>query len=167
MNPTELSRYLREGSDPTLRRRRWVVGLSAVGSTAGLLVSLYQTGIIKHLPDPPGPFDSDRVDASEYAYSRFSSPDGPMMVALYAVTALLAGAGGPERAERAPWLPIALAVKTLYDTGTAVELAREEWKENRALCAYCQAATLASLASVAFALPEALRAGKNLLGRAS
>jgi len=167
VNPTELSRYLREGSDPTLRRRRWVVGLSMVGVTAGQLVSLYQTGVIKHLPDPPGPFDSNRVDASEYAYSRFSSPDGPLMVALYGLTALLAGAGGPERAERAPWLPITLALKTLYDTGTALELAREEWKENRAFCAYCQAATLASAASVALALPEALRAARHLLGRAS
>jgi len=116
-------------------KRRWVVGLSMVGVAAGQLVSLYQTGIIKHLPDPPGPFDSDRVDASEYAYSRFSAPDGPLMVTLYGLTAFLAS--GPNRAEKAPWLPVALAVKALYDLGTAVELAREEWKENRAFCAYC------------------------------
>jgi hypothetical protein len=101
------------------------------------------------------------VDASEYAYSRFSAPDGPLMVTLYGLRASLAGAGGPERAEKAPWLPIAMAVKTLY------ELAREEWKENRAFCAHCQTATLASLASVGFALPEAIRSGKHLLGRGS
>ena len=70
MNPTALSRYLRGGDDPDLRRRRWLVGLSLLGTTAGGLVGLYQTGIIKHLPDPPprgrsGLFDSDRVDASE------------------------------------------------------------------------------------------------------
>jgi len=45
-----------------------------------------------------------------------------------------------------------------------VKLAREEWQENRAFCAYCQTATLASFASAAFALPEAARAVRHLLG---
>lgn len=167
MDPTRLSEYLREGDDPELRRRRWVIGLSVLGTTAGQLVALYQTGIIKHLPDPPsgGLFDSDRVDASEYAYSRFSSPDAPLMIITYGVTAWLAGAGGPDRPRNAPWLPIAMAAKTLYDAATTVKLAREEWQDNRAFCAYCQTATLASFASVAFALPEAVRATRRLLGR--
>lgn len=167
MDPTRLSEYLREGDDPELRRRRWVIGLSVLGTTAGQLVALYQTGIIKHLPDPPsgGLFDSDRVDASEYAYSRFSSPDAPLMIITYGVTAWLAGAGGPDRPRNAPWLPIAMAAKTLYDAATTVKLALEEWQENRAFCAYCQTATLASFASVAFALPEAVRATRRLLGR--
>jgi hypothetical protein len=167
LDPTRLSEYLREGDDPELRRRRWVIGLSVLGTTAGQLVALYQTGIIKHLPDPPsgGLFDSDRVDASEYAYSRFSSPDAPLMIITYGVTAWLAGAGGPDRPRNAPWLPIAMAAKTLYDAATTVKLAREEWQDNRAFCAYCQTATLASFASVAFALPEAVRATRRLLGR--
>jgi len=38
----------------------------------------------------------------------------------------------------------------------------EEWKDNRALCAYCQAATLVSLASFVLALPEAGRALRAL-----
>ena len=147
-----------------------MVGLSLLGTTAGQLVGLYQTGIIKHLPDPPprglwGLFDSDRTDASEYAYSRFDSPDAPLMIVTYGVTAWLAAAGGPDRPRTKPWLPLALAAKTLYDAATTVKLACEEWKENRAICAYCQTATLASFASVAFALPEAVGAARNLLGR--
>ena len=166
MDPTRLSQYLRRGDDPELRRRRWVIGLSVLGTTAGQLVALYQTGIIRHLPDPPsgGLFDSDRVDASEYAYRRFSSPDAPLMIITYGVTAWLAGAGGPDRPRNAPWLPMAMAAKTLYDAATTVKLAREEWQEHRAFCAYCQTATLASYASVAFALPEAVRATRHLLG---
>ncbi len=36
----------------------------------GQVVSLYQTGVISHLPDPPLPvFDADKVDASDYATS--------------------------------------------------------------------------------------------------
>ena len=170
MDATQLSRYLREGDDPDLRRRRWVIGLSILGMTAGQLVGLYQTGIIKHLPDPPprglwGLFDSDRVDASEYAYSRFNSPDAPLMILTYATTAWLAAAGGPDRPRSSPWLPIALAAKTLYDAATTVKLAQEEWAQNRAFCAYCQAATLASFASVAFAMPEARKAARHLFGR--
>ncbi len=105
------------------------------------------------------------MDASEYAYSRFSSPDAPLMTITYGVTTWLAGAGGPDRPRNAPWLPIAMAAKTLYDAATTVKLAREEWQENRAFCAYCQTATLASFASVALALPEAVRATRHLLGR--
>ena len=98
-SPSELSRYLRTASDPTLRRRRWIVGLSLLGAGVGQVVGAYQTGILRHLPDPPvGPFDSDRVDASDHAYRRASSPDGLMMVLTYAVTAWLAGAGGQDRA---------------------------------------------------------------------
>lgn len=164
MEPRALSRYLREGDDAELTRRRWVVGLSMLGVAAGQVVSLYQTGIVKHLPDPPGPFDSDRVDASEYAYKRADSPDGLAMTVSYALTALLAGTGGPDRPRTHPLLPMVMAAKTLYDTGLAVELGREEWNDNKALCAYCQAATLASAASLALALPEAIRAAKTYFG---
>jgi len=84
------------------------------------------------------------------------------MVASYAVTAWLAAAGGKDRAEQLPFVPIALGLKTVYDTAIALELAREEWCDNRALCEYCQVATLASAASVALVVPEALRAVRAL-----
>ncbi len=130
------------------------------------IVSFYQTGIVRRLPDPPLPgFDSDRVDASDYAYSRFNSPDGPIMLASYAVTAWLAAAGGKDRARERPVLPIAMALKILGDAAVAVELGREEWQENKALCAYCQVATLCSLVSVALALPETRRAIRTMRGR--
>lgn len=163
--PAQLSHELREDTSPDLTRRRWVIGLSIVGTVAAQIVALYQTGIVKRLPDPPvGPFDSEKVDASDYAYKRLQTPDGFLMLGTYAVTAALAAAGGKDRATEQPWLPIAAAAKTLYDAATTVVLGREEWAENKALCAYCQAATLASFASAALTLPEALRAARHLLG---
>lgn len=57
-----------------------------------------------------------------------------------------------------------MAAKTFYDVATTVRLAGEEWKENRAFCAYCQTATLASFASAALALPEAKEAARNFFG---
>jgi hypothetical protein len=165
-SPSRLSRQLRLGDSPDLGRRRKVIGLSMVGATAGILVSLYQTGILRHLPDPPfGPFDSDRVDASDYAYERARTPDGLAMLVTYGVTALLAGAGGEDRARTLPWLPLALAAKVASDVATNVKLAKEEWDENGAFCAYCQAANLASLASVPFVIPEARKALRHLFNR--
>lgn len=162
-SPSQLSRYLRTATDPEVRRRRWVVGLSLLGAGMGQVVGAYQTGILRHLPDPPvGLFDSDRVDASDYAYRRASSPDGLIMVLTYAVTAWLAGAGGQDRARHRPVLPLLMTAKVAADVVTDVALAREEWRDNRALCAWCQAATGMSIASLALALPEARRAWRHL-----
>jgi len=127
MNPKQLSQELREGKDPNMTRRRAIIGLSMLGGSMGQIVTLYQTGIVSHLPDPPVPlFDADRVDASNYAYSRFNSPDGPIMILNYAITAWLAAAGGLNRARLNPALPIAMGVKLLLDGVVNVKLAREE-----------------------------------------
>ena len=138
-----------------------------VGAAAGIVVSLYQTGVIHHLPDPPsgGLFDSDKVDASTYAYKRAQTPDGLAMLVTYGVTALLAGAGGEDRARTMPWLPVALAAKVASDVATNWMLAREEWAENKALCAYCQAANVASMLSLPLVVPEARKALGQLFRR--
>lgn len=166
MDPQQLSLELREGHNPDLERRRWIIGLSMLGSTMAQIVTAYQTGIVDSLPDLPIPFvDSDRVDASKYAYSRFNSPDGPIMLLNYSITAWLAAAGGQNRARENPILPIAMGIKILIDAVAAAELAREEWNENKAFCEYCQVATLCSFASLALAAPEVLTAVRTLLGQ--
>jgi hypothetical protein len=167
MEPKQLSEELRQGKNPHMSRRRAIIGLSMLGGSMGQLVTLYQTGIISHLPDPPGQelFDADRVDASNYAYNKFNSPDGPIMVANYAITAWLAAAGGIDRARRNPLLPIAMGIKLVLDGVTNVELAREEWSENKAFCEYCQVATLCTFASIVLAAPEIVTAIRSLLGR--
>ncbi|QIR35425.1 vitamin K epoxide reductase family protein [Tolypothrix sp. PCC 7910] len=166
MEPQQLSQELRQGKNPHMSRRRAIIGLSMLGGTMGQVVTLYQTGIVSHLPDPPVPiFDADRVDASNYAYSRFNSPDGPIMVLNYALTAWLAAAGGLDRARRNPWLPIAMGVKLVLDTAVSAKLAQEEWSENKAFCEYCQVATVSSIASLVLAVPEIMTAVRTLLGQ--
>ena len=109
-----------------------------VTAVAGQIVTLYQTGIISHLPDPPlDVFDSDKVDASDYGYKRLQMPDAPAMIITAGITAALASAGGKERATQQPWLPVAMLGKTLIDLVTNVQLGREEWQENQKLCFYC------------------------------
>jgi uncharacterized membrane protein len=166
MEPIQLSQELRQGKNPNMSRRRAIIGLSMLGGTMGQLVTLYQTGVIGHLPDPPIPiFNADKVDASNYAYKRFNAPDGPLMIGTYAITAWLASMGGLERARRNPLIPIAMGIKILFDCATNVQLAREEWQENKAFCEYCQVASICSFASLALALPEVLLATRVLLGK--
>lgn len=166
MNPTQLSHELRQETSAELNRRRWLVGLSMLGATIGQVVTLYQTGIIKRLPDPLIPFiDSNKVNASDYAYKRMDTPDALLMLLTYSVTAILAGAGGKNRAETNPILPIAMGVKTLADTALNLKLAREEWQDNKALCFYCQTATVVSAVSAALAVPEAVKAVRKLVNR--
>lgn len=166
MDPRQLSYELRRETTPDLTRRRWIIGLSLVGVAMAKMVSIYQTGIIKRLPDPPLPLiDSNKVDASTYAYKRMTAPDGLLMLVTYATTAALAGAGGKERARDQPWLPLGMGAKLIYDTVQVVRLTQEEWQENHALCFYCQLASLATFASLALAIPEVTQAAQTLLGQ--
>lgn len=55
MTPGALSRELRLGSGSLLRRRRQVVSLSLVAAGSMMPITLYQMGVIPHLPAPPPP----------------------------------------------------------------------------------------------------------------
>ncbi len=116
MKPEELSRQLREGDGSFLARRRGVVGLSLISVGSMALISLYQMGIIEHLPEPPLPhFDADKVDAAAEAYAKLSTPDAVIGLGNYAATLGLAAMGGQDRATERPWIPLALAAKVAFD----------------------------------------------------
>ena len=163
MRPEELSAQLRHGAGPHLARRRGVVGLSLAAAASMGLIALYQTGIVKHLPDPPLPyFDSDKVDASAEAYSYFATPDAVLGLASYSGTMVLAAMGGQDRATRRPWLPLALAVKVAIDALGAGKLTIDQWTKHRAFCLWCLLATGATFASVPLVVPEARAALRHL-----
>lgn len=166
ISPSELSRQLRTADGGFLSERRRIVGcaLGAAGSMG--LVALYQMGLIRHLPEPPLPFlDADKVDRSEQAYSWLSMPDGLIGLNSYTTTAALASVGGIDRAERIPWLPLVLALKTAVDAAQAAKLTRDQWTEHRAFCVWCLLAAGCSFGAVTFALPEARAALQSLKSR--
>ena len=162
--PAELSRELREAESPHMKRRRQGIALSFAGAFIGAVVAAYQTGLLKRLPDimPGEVFDAEKVDASDYAYERLQTADGLLMLNTYGLTAALIGAGGANRAQEQPLLPLAAAVKAAYDFVTCIKLAREEWQENKALCSWCQVATFVSGVTLAATLPEAVEAAGEL-----
>ena len=107
MEPEVLSRELRTGSGGYLERRRKTVGLALIAAGAMMPISLYQTGLIPHLPEPPLPgLDADAVDAAGRAYAIPATPDAILGLGGYAATAL-AAMGGPDRFRHHPWIPIA------------------------------------------------------------
>ena len=157
-NAEELSRELRTESTPSLRRRRGIVGLSLTASAAMGVIALYQTGIIKHLPEPPSElFDADRIDASPEAYERFSVPDSLLGLGSYAATAGLAAMGGRDRAR---WISLALAGKVAFDAANAVRLTVVQWKDFRSWCFWCLIAAGATFAMVPLVIPEAIEAAR-------
>lgn len=159
MQPAQLSKDLRQGSGPFLDRRRRILALALTASGSMGLISLYQMGILRHLPEPPLPgLDADRVDAGEEAYERLQSPDAVIGLVSYAVTALLAAAGDSERARTRPWLPLAMAGKIGLDTAQAAKLSWDQWARHRAFCSWCLLAAGATFATLPLAVPEAREA---------
>ncbi len=161
MKPEQLSRELRLGGGPLLARRRAIVGLSLVSSASMGMISLYQTGIIKHLPEPPG-FNADKVDAAAEAYQYGLAPDGALGLVSYAITLTLAAMGGQNRAQDQPLIPLALALKLLVDAVAAGKLTWDQWAKHKAFCSYCLTAAAATFAAVPLILPEARAAYRQL-----
>src|SRR5918996_5324923 len=115
MEPQELRKELQEANTPDLQKRRAIIALSLAGIASMTAVTLLQTGIIRHLPDPPvGNFDSDRVNSSDTAY-RFGLPDGPISLASLALNIPIAAFGGAARARKYPWLSIFAAGKAVAE----------------------------------------------------
>lgn len=164
--PATLSRQLRTERGGFLRMRRGIVASSLAAAGAMGVVSLFQTGLLRRLPDLPGRlFDAERVDASEEAYAWFSTPDGLLGLASYAGTAVLAAMGGRDRARRVPWVPLVLAGKAGLDAVQAANLSVDQWTKHRAFCVWCLAAAGASFATAALAVPEARAAWQILRAR--
>lgn len=129
------------------------------------VITLYQTGIVKHLPEPPlRRFDADRVDASAEAYEKFNTPDAALGLASYATTIVLASMGGKDRATTAPWIVLALAGKLGLDALTALKLTIDQARKQKAFCFWCLLAASATFASVPLAVPEALQALRAVRG---
>lgn len=159
MNPKTLSKELRRGNGEYLSKRRKIVLSSFTSMFCMGLISLYQVGIIKHLPELPiKGLDADRVDASEQAYRHLQMGDAFIGLTSYAVTAGLAAMGAKDRAKTDPWIPLTLTAKAGVDAIQAARLTLDQFTRQRGACMWCLIAAAATLRTVVLALPEAKEA---------
>ena len=80
-----------DAGTPTQNRRK-IAALAAIGLVDFSLISLFQLGYIKRMPDLPGKiFDSQKVNSSKDAVI-LGMPDGVFSLCAYAGTMLLATA---------------------------------------------------------------------------
>ena len=158
MDTQRLRKELQQGSTPDLKYRRAVILASLAGIASMSAVTLLQTGVVKHLPDPPiGNFDSDRVNSSDTAY-RFGLPDGPVSLASLALNIPIAAFGGADRPRKHPWLSVAAAAKAAAEAVAASWYFYQMPAKEKAWCGYCIAGALANVAIAILTVPEARKA---------
>lgn len=165
LTPAELREDLQRGGTPDLQRRRGIVAVSLLGMASMGIVSLLQTGVVKHLPDPPlTSFDSDKVNSSELAYA-LGTPDGSLSLAGLALNVPLAGFGGANRARTQPYVPLLAAVKSGAEAIAAAWYFYQMPTKEKKWCAYCIAGAIANAAIFALTIPEGRKAIATLRGR--
>ncbi len=164
MNIDAIRKQLRSGKSPSLQRRRKIALLSAIGLVDFSMISLYQVGVIKHMPDPPGKiFDSDKANGSHKAYAA-GVPDGPITLVAFGMNILLASAGGSRKSGRHPIFDVLLGALV---TGTALGSINYMYNMitvQEKACPYCMVGALLNFVMVPYALPDAKNSLKKLLG---
>jgi uncharacterized membrane protein len=136
-------------------RQRAVIALSLVGIGSMSASALLQTGLLRHLPDPPLPgFNSDKVNLSREAFP-FGVPDGTLGVLSFAANLPLAGLTGANSAWVRRWALRAGVAKAIVDTGVALWYLYQMPAREKAWCVYCLAAQVCSLGILVLTLQDA------------
>lgn len=162
LSVVELRTQWQESTDGHIRLRRGIILTSLVGMTSMGLVSLLQTGVVRHLPDPPlDSFDSDKVNSSDTAYA-LGTPDGTLSLAGLALNVPLAGFGGIDRSEQMPYVSLAAAAKSGVEAVAAGWYFYQMPTKEKKWCAYCIVGAIANATIFALSLPEAIKAWKHL-----
>jgi uncharacterized membrane protein len=136
---------IRKRSSAAAADRREIGLLSAIGMLDFVPISLYQLGVIRHLPDLPGElFDSDSVNASKNAQV-FGLPDGPVSLLMYAASLVLVG-GALKRKKKRNVFDYLIAGNALGQAaGGAYYLYTMATKEKK-ICPYCVVGALINFA---------------------
>jgi uncharacterized membrane protein len=165
LSVTELRSQLQNSTEADMRRRRAIILASLVGMTSMGLVSLLQTGVVRHLPYPPlDSFDSDKVNSSDTAYA-LGAPDGTLSFAGLALNLPLAAFGGVTRSKQVPYVSLAAAAKSGIEAVVAGWYFYQMPAKEKKWCAYCIAGAIANATIFALSLPEAIKAWKHLRHR--
>lgn len=152
----KMSWAMRNDDSESLARRRKMILLSAIGLIDFAIISLYQTGVIRHLPDFPGKnFDSDQVNASRKAF-KMGLPDGTTGALMYSANLALASAGGTRETGRSRLFSIFLGGSAVVGAVGALDYLYDMTFRQKKICPYCVTGALVNLTLVPLALRELL-----------
>lgn len=157
--PAAARRTLRESGAPEVILRRAIVATSLFGIGAMAVIALFQSGLLRRLPDLPlEDFRSDEVNASDTAYG-WGMPDSPLSIGAHAASLAVATVGDEDRAQAHPWLPLAAsAVAAPAAITSARYLFYDMPVREKGWCPYCIVDALAHIAVLGFTFWESRKA---------
>lgn len=162
MNALDIRNELLYSIDNDVKVRRKIIALAAAGLVDFSIISLYQTGVIKKLPDLPHPiFASNKVNAAEDAYM-MGVPDGPVSATVYAASMVLAAAGGGRNASRKPVMDTLLGATV---AGNAIGAIYYLWNmtfKQKKICVYCVTGAVINITSAVLVAPLFVRSAKKM-----
>lgn len=154
MDTLEIRNELRESDSVSLNRKRNIAFLSVIGLVDFSVISLYQLGFIKKLPDLPFKiFDSNKVNASKEAYI-MGVPDGPITLVSYAANILFAGAGGTRKTGRSKIFDILLAGSVIGGALGGAYYLNDMIFNQKKVCLYCVVGAALNFAMVSPVIKE-------------
>jgi uncharacterized membrane protein len=163
MRTAAIRQELLHGTEEDLQKRRKILGLSALGLLDFALISLYQAGVIKKLPELPFPgFDSNKVNAAPDAY-QMGAPDATISAWIYATNMLLATVGGTEHSGRKPIYDLLLGTTIAANAAGALYYLYNMTFYQKKVCPYCIAGAAINLASAVIMRPVFMKSLSKLL----
>lgn len=138
---------VRKRSSSAAENRRSIGLYSAIGLLDFIPISLYQAGVIRHLPDLPGKlFDSDYVNASKEAQV-FGLPDGPVSLMMYAANMVLV-TGALKKKKRGNIFDYLIAANSLGQAAGGAYYLYSMATKQKKICPYCVVGALINFSSL-------------------
>lgn len=138
---------IRKDSSEATAYRRQIAALSALGLIDFSLISLFQLGFIKHMPDLPGKvFDTEKVNSSKDAVL-LGMPDGVISLGAYTATILLTTAATRFK-KQSRLLDVAMGGVILGQAAGAAQYLYKMAFVQKKVCIYCVAGAAINFASL-------------------
>lgn len=144
---TTLVDRIRQDSSEATEIRRKIAAFAALGMIDFSMISLFQMGYIKKLPDLPGKiFDSEKVNTAKEAVL-LGVPDGVVSIGGYAATMILAMAASRYK-KQSRLLDVALGGVLLGQAAGAAQYMVNMTTKQKKICVYCVAGALLNFTSL-------------------
>lgn len=159
MKVNKIRTTLRNKNSKRLSNQRNIGLLAILGLLNFSFISLYQMGIVKNIPDPPGKFfDSDKANGSLHAYAT-GTPDGPLAIVAYGVTLILATFKGDSMSGRPRWADRVLLFLSLINGSSAASYMKNMIEKQERACPYCIAGAIINGLILAFSIKQMANEG--------